>query len=213
MLLPAFKKMSVMTLAIAIAAPMGAHAMEKEDNKLLRDAYNHPVRSIEHKTCVRTQWEAPNDVNYCAEKVAVAPSPARALMTEARTVTFNFDSASLTPDAQQKLDQLAQTLRASGDVRGADIVGFADQIGTPSYNLNLSKRRAQSVQNYLAQRGYMNTRVADTRGLGETYSVTSCQDQDKRSNLIQCLRPDRRVEVKVLFTEQLASNAHYPNIK
>src|SRR5690606_4708796 len=114
-----------------------------------------------------------------------------------KTVYFDFDSSELTHEAQARLDSMAQALREAQDVRSADIVGYADRIGSTSYNTALSKQRAETVKAYLASRGYLNTRVAEVRGLGEAHPVSNCNREESRAKLINCLSPDRRVEVEI----------------
>lgn len=179
---------------VAFAGPAGML-----DNKVVRDSNGHVVRSIAHGTCVRTDWEA--GANVCGPQVAEVSQIRTILSTEDRTVYFPFDSAVLTEDAKKRLDMVAQRLRDAGDVKDADIVGFADRIGNSSYNDDLSRRRAEAVKNYLARRGYLNTNVADVRALGETQSVTVCDTSLPRNQEIACLSPDRRVEVEVQYLD------------
>src|SRR3984893_10959583 len=65
------------------------------------------------------------------------------------TVLFKFNSAKLTDEGKQQLDQLV-----SGEVGNLKryfigIQGFTDKIGPAEYNWNLSRRRAEAVQTYL----------------------------------------------------------------
>lgn len=180
-----------------------------QNNKVVRDSSGHVVRSIAHGTCVRTEWEA--GMNPCGSEQVQLSQVRTILSTDDRTVYFPFDSAVLTEDAKRRLDLVAERLRGADDVKDADIVGFADRIGTSSYNDDLSRRRAEAVKNYLAQRGYLNTNIADVRGLGETQSVTTCDQSLPRNQEIACLSADRRVEVEVQYLDSYrVSDAAYP---
>lgn len=66
-------------------------------------------------------------------------------------VTFEFNSAELTAQARQVLDQLSIALR-SQQLDGSRIVieGHTDTVGGDDYNLRLSERRADAVGRYLA---------------------------------------------------------------
>jgi len=64
-------------------------------------------------------------------------------------VLFKFNSAKLTDDAKQQLDQTQRFKVGSMKRYFVAIQGFTDKIGTPEYNLDLSRRRAQAVQTYL----------------------------------------------------------------
>ena len=66
-------------------------------------------------------------------------------------VTFEFDSAELTPEARKVLDELAAALRS--DQLGTSrfvIEGHTDAVGSDAYNQQLSEQRARSVRQYLA---------------------------------------------------------------
>lgn len=82
-------------------------------------------------------------------------------------ITFEFDSADLTPQARRVLDQLAAALESQQ--LGSDrflIEGYTDTVGSADYNLGLSKRRADAVSRYLAGR-QVNTGRLEVVGKGE----------------------------------------------
>lgn len=103
-------------------------------------------------------------------------------------VTFNTDSATVQPQFQSALDQVAATLRDYPSTY-IDIYGHTDSRGSEVYNQGLSERRASSVQSYLASRGVQSARMA-TRGYGET--ALKCQETSEEG-----LRCNRRVEVRI----------------
>jgi outer membrane protein OmpA-like peptidoglycan-associated protein len=82
-------------------------------------------------------------------------------------VNFEFNSATLTPEAEVNLHQVAAALddpRLAGARFNTD--GYTDASGTEIYNLGLSERRAQSVADFLIQNGVDHSRLAAV-GLGE----------------------------------------------
>ncbi|WP_167613675.1 OmpA family protein [Maribellus sediminis] len=82
------------------------------------------------------------------------------------TIYFDFDKATLKPEAKAELDKLAEQLTAAKEF---DIVigGHTCNIGTESYNMGLSERRAQAVVKYLLQKGVNNAYVG-SNNYGET---------------------------------------------
>lgn len=68
------------------------------------------------------------------------------------SVYFNFDKSIINSDYFATLDSLAFNLKTHTNKK-AEITGFTDDIGTPSYNSKLSKRRALSCYNYLIKQG------------------------------------------------------------
>lgn len=205
-------KKSFICAAATVAALLSSTAMAGDpaglnDNKTLRSSNSEIVTSQQHGTCVRTEWEA--GTNVCAPNQATAivtppkPQPVvqTVLSTEEKTVYFDFDSSVLSAASQSQLDSVARKLSGAKDIQSADIVGYADRIGSSSYNENLSRRRAEVVKDYLAARGYLNTQVAEVRGLGEANARTSCDTSLPREEQISCLSADRRVEVEVKYLE------------
>ncbi len=115
---------------------------------------------------------------------------------------FDFDQYSIRAESRKQLDDLIQQLK--GIPYGEIItVGFADPIGTQTYNQRLSKRRAASVERYLVSNGIPADKIrVEARGQTEEYaSYKSCKGQGKQK-LIACLQPDRRVEVTVTAATQ-----------
>ena len=133
-----------------------------------------------------------------------APKPAAEKVTLAADALFDFDKAVLRPEGRAKLDELASKI---GSIKLEVIiaVGHADRIGSDKYNQSLSERRAAAVKQYLVSKGIEANRVY-TEGKGEKQPVTGgkCQNMGKehRSNkkLVECLQPDRRVEIEVIGT-------------
>jgi peptidoglycan-associated lipoprotein len=64
-------------------------------------------------------------------------------------VYFDYDSFTLTPDAQAALQANAEILKNAPHLRVV-VEGHCDERGTDEYNLALGERRARSVVGYLA---------------------------------------------------------------
>jgi OOP family OmpA-OmpF porin len=86
-----------------------------------------------------------------------------------------------------------------GEVRYINVNGHADRLGTAQYNQQLSEKRADAVRAYLVSKGVEASKV-ETFGFGKTTPVKSCPDQKDRKALIDCLTPNRRVEVEIQGT-------------
>jgi hypothetical protein len=82
-------------------------------------------------------------------------------------VTFEMDSAKLTPQARQNLDTFAAALQSAAlaKLRFA-VEGHTDSSGSPVHNLELSEARASSVVAYLVRHGVQPERLT-ARGFGE----------------------------------------------
>lgn len=102
---------------------------------------------------------------------------------------FNSGSAQLTLDGRNVLNKLARDLSQQTRTQSIRVVGHTDSIGSVQSNLSLSYARANSVANYLSQRG-INRQLINTQGLGESSPVA-----DNRTN--QGRAQNRRVEITV----------------
>jgi outer membrane protein OmpA-like peptidoglycan-associated protein len=97
----------------------------------------------------------------------VQEGPQELRLTLAADILFDFDKATIRPDAQVALDRVAQIIRAKS--RGAiRIEGFTDSRGPADYNLRLSKSRAESVMNWMTEREGLHGAGFTTRGFGST---------------------------------------------
>lgn len=187
----AFCVVSLFTATPALAQP--------DVRDVVHDARGQVVRST-FGDCVRIRWVGSSDICRMQAQL-VQPTPRREIAQEERTVYFEFDKARLMESEWRKVDSLADILKSERDIQGVQIVGYADRIGSESYNDRLSQRRARTVESYLKSRGYLNTTIAKTRWLGESVPVTKCPDGLSRSELIACLQRDRRVEVEIEYLQ------------
>ncbi len=133
-----------------------------------------------------------------------APAPIIEQISLSSDVLFEFDKAELRPGGQQQLDEIAERLKGAS-VQQVLAIGHADRIGNEQYNRDLSEKRAAAVKEYLASRGVDQSRV-QSEGRGESQPVTGDQCKGQRANqkLIACLQPDRRVDIEVRGSRQVA---------
>jgi peptidoglycan-associated lipoprotein len=66
-------------------------------------------------------------------------------------VYFGFDSHSVSPGEQGKVQEVAEFMRSGGN--SVILAGFTDERGTPEYNRGLGERRAQAVREALIRAG------------------------------------------------------------
>jgi len=133
-----------------------------------------------------------------APEPAPAPVMVEKQFTLSSDVLFDFNKATLKPEASQALDSLYSQIEEARPKDGvATVIGHTDRIGSDAYNQKLSEQRAQTVANYLVGKGIPAAKI-NVEGRGKSSPVTgdSCVSKSKRE-LIVCLAPDRRVDVKV----------------
>lgn len=103
-------------------------------------------------------------------------------------VTFAVDSTAISPGFQASLDKVAQSMTTYPNSL-IDVYGHTDSTGSEAYNMDLSKRRADSVARYLISRGVSSSRI-QTQGMGENYPVADNTTPEGRAL-------NRRVEIKI----------------
>jgi outer membrane protein OmpA-like peptidoglycan-associated protein len=73
------------------------------------------------------------------------------------------------------------------------IYGFADSRGKETYNLPLSKKRAQGVKTYLVSKKINKKQIEQVNGLGETFILNKCTEG------VTCEDPEHEVNRRVEF--------------
>ena len=91
-------------------------------------------------------------------------------------VYFELDSYQISPEAYPRLDAQAQWLARYPQIT-VRIEGNADERGTREYNLALGARRAESVRNYLIDRGVPAGRI-DTISFGKERPIAEGSSED-----------------------------------
>jgi len=94
-------------------------------------------------------------------------------------VTFAFDDASVRAEDQPLLARFARVVRSYYPSATVTVEGFADPAGTESYNLALSRRRAESVRDALGSLGLTGTPVRVV-GYGESRPVNPGAEKFER---------------------------------
>ena len=103
-------------------------------------------------------------------------------------IYFDFDSPSVKSRSLPLLKQIAEYIQARGDIEKVEIDGYADQIGTEEYNMELSRLRAENVRAWLRHYGVAANLIVHAYG-----------DSNPRvhGHTIEQLRENRRVEFYV----------------
>jgi OOP family OmpA-OmpF porin len=95
---------------------------------------------------------------------------------------FAFDSAELSAADKVKIDAIIPVLKNPkvAFITG-EVDGYSDSTGEEAYNVELSKRRAESVANYVKSRGVELGDRFTTKGYGEAYPVASNDTKEGRA--------------------------------
>ncbi|KPK83839.1 MAG: hypothetical protein AMS27_11715 [Bacteroides sp. SM23_62_1] len=202
----------------------GYQALFADDNYGSRDVYRFQLFESEaeyHRTLeqlkegvteVIPEEELVEEVEEVVEEVMeeveeeevqeVVPEP-EVKIFYLRAIFFAFDDYSLTSQAKTKLNNLADIMKSIPELHIL-IIGHTDAIGSDNYNMELSKKRANSAVEYLKTRGISSDRM-QIKAMGEASHIAINNNADGSDN------PDgrklnRRVEFKVVRPD-------LPNVK
>jgi outer membrane protein OmpA-like peptidoglycan-associated protein len=91
-------------------------------------------------------------------------------------VYFEYNKAIIKPQSYPILDAVAATLQGNPSIQLIEIQGHTDSRGDDAYNLDLSDKRAKSVQQYLIDKGVEANRLT-AHGYGETQPVDPANNE------------------------------------
>lgn len=115
---------------------------------------------------------------------------------DSKSIRFDFDKANIKPEYRDVLNRIAGVLMTQkGYTIG--VYGYTDDIGTQSYNLQLSQRRAKAVRDFLVQVG-IPPAIMSTKGFGKSDPrVPGDSEQARAAN--------RRVEIGIVDSRLLTN--------
>jgi outer membrane protein OmpA-like peptidoglycan-associated protein len=99
-------------------------------------------------------------------------------------IQFEFGSDRLTETARQDLDELGRALEHPAmKNRRFELGGHTDDVGSETYNLSLSQKRAQSARSYLLEKYEIAPETLRPAGYGEAQPLmTGTSDEARRRN-------------------------------
>jgi NitT/TauT family transport system substrate-binding protein len=117
------------------------------------------------------------------------PKGATPIATQHRSIYFETNSANMGLDSRAVVDEIASFMRAYENTV-VDIEGNTDSTGSRTYNMDLSRQRAETVKRYLMEKhGFPATRMR-TGGNGPDKPVDTNDTPEGREK-------NRRTDIKV----------------
>jgi outer membrane protein OmpA-like peptidoglycan-associated protein len=115
---------------------------------------------------------------------------------DSKSIRFDFDKANIKPEYRDILNRIAGIMMT---LKGYTIAvyGYTDDIGSPTYNLQLSQRRAEAVRDFFVQTGIPTT-IMSTKGFGKADPrVPGDSEQARAAN--------RRVEIGIVDSKLITN--------
>lgn len=131
------------------------------------------------------------------------PPPKRVEVEEERIrvdekIHFEFDSAKIREESHELLDEIAQVIKDHPELTKIRIEGHTDIRGSEAYNQDLSKRRAQSVTDYLVDQGGVERKRLIVKGYGFSEPIATNETEEGMAK-------NRRVEFDILERDPSAA--------
>jgi len=107
------------------------------------------------------------------------------------SIRFETDSETLAEGSTEALDTIAEFLESHSGIAAVRVEGHADEHGTENHNLELSRRRAQVVADYLLAHGVTQPIEAEGHGASRRLCADSTEDCDARNRRVDFFVTER----------------------
>ena len=189
----------VQSIATDMAVPLTSWARYENTNKGIIAGLTAAKADADKPRMISyTPQQSPQTVQASPqESQAETSAPTSAPVTPPKTksinlaIQFDVDSATIKPESYPLLNELGKALTSDKlDDKSVIIAGHTDSDASAEYNLELSKKRAEAVKEYLTQKfPISSTRIATT-GFGESRPLVP--NSTKYNKLL-----NRRVQVSI----------------
>lgn len=191
----ALKKIVAVSASALVALLMASSASAHDGNNvatghkdgILKDTWGNCVLSVSGNDLC-----SPKPV--CKEEKTCRTVPTNVTVNKnlGGDTNFKFDKSDLTAAGKAELSGFVNSLRGI-NISAVTVAGHTDAVGSESYNLGLSKRRARTVANFLVGHGVPGSKIS-AAGYGESQATLPAS----ASNAARMV--DRRVDVTVKGT-------------
>ena len=161
----------------------------------------------------RLSWKGEDCQNFLYPKQQIIQQivPAPVVQTEMLNLSadalFKFNGSStsdLLPQGYSELNTLATAISSGyASVSKIHLVGHTDRLGSDAYNHQLGLKRAQTVRQYLIQKGIPDQVISYSSASKSQPLTNGCYDIKAGAAQKSCLQPDRRVSVEITGVKKL----------
>ena len=161
--------------------PRGCPQVCIDDND--GDGLENPVDACPNDPETRNGFE---DADGCPDEVPPELSELAGIM---EGITFDTDKATIKSSSKNRLDNAVDVMKRYPDIR-VMITGHTDAQGGYRHNVDLSRRRADAVRDYMVEQGIDAKRI-ETRGVGPDEPISTNDTTEGRAL-------NRRIEFTIL---------------
>ncbi|MER5890595.1 OmpA family protein [Streptomyces sp. NPDC001941] len=120
----------------------------------------------------------------------VASSKTETTFSLQASILFTKDSARISPQAQHKINEIAQEIARANPAKPVEIRGYTDNLGSAEHGLELSESRANAVKELLERNTALRRTHFTANGLGEVDPIADNRQESGRQR-------NRRVTITV----------------
>jgi len=164
-------------------------ALREKKTKVLLDAKESELLQAKEEAQQAKKKALGLEQRYQELQELNAQMTSRGLVLTLGDVLFETNKAQLMAGAKRSLDKLVDFLNENA-TRKVLIEGHTDNVGSSTYNIDLSLRRADAVASVLKDKGIDESRIV-TKGYGELYPVAENSSASGKQQ-------NRRVEIVIL---------------
>jgi len=168
------------------------YAFQERDQKTVSDMAraNMCSRAIPFDSYVNQPYYAIGPLYYTKwDTEVVTESEKKVAGYKANNILFDFDKTDLSSAAQEELDGIGKFLVGQPQAFVA-LYGFTDDTGKPEYNMELSRRRAEAVADYLQKNYNLGSDRVVANWYGAANPIASNDTEEGRAK-------NRRVELSI----------------
>lgn len=155
----------------------------RDPKRCVRRDNENEEHEQEDYQCLSDSGETANAI--CLKKYNDIEITVRAIRLK-KSIVFGERQVKIARESYSTLDEIAHFLISNPEIT-VEIQGHTDSAGDDAFNLKLSQKRAESVRNYLIQKGIAPSRMV-ARGYGETSPIESNRTSRGRA-------ANRRIEI------------------
>lgn len=169
--------------------------LAKADKKTLTNytenvVNTNPIMTVSVDTIKTTTTTTIKDTATSAITTTTATTTTIKTTISFNNVLFDYDKSNLKKEFLPEMDKAIALLKKEYPKVKFEVAGHTDSKGSDSYNMNLSKRRAAAVANYLASKGISKSRL-NIIGYGATKPVAGNDTDEGRAK-------NRRTEIVII---------------
>jgi len=158
--------------------------VEKEQHLTMRMPFSTVGKSPAYETLTEKETTLNLDAKILLERIKLQQT----FVVE--NINYDYDKWDIRPEAALEIDKIVQFLNDNPTI-SIELSSHTDSRGEDKYNLNLSKKRAESAKTYIVSKGVKATRISSA-GYGETKPLIpeAATEEDFQKN--------RRTEFKII---------------